>query len=927
MAVKNIPYALDKLKTKEDNFFSLPEAFSVGQRLKWKNFKVGNLKPNTKYKVMLDNYPGRDFEDITDFCKPLNESVRDNTHRTGGTSRWVYLKSSADGILNFKCRPFGTEAVNYTGSTSSGSVDYTTLWKNLRVRDRNTDKARENVKLIEYSQVENPDSTAKIKTVKFDYNDVPDETGRGAGIIAAPPKVITNCWIPPSGKNTVYTSWRDGKMFQTFYIDAKRVANAETVDVTDVELYLRRKPPRRRNSQGAGMIVALCKCRSDGSPDLSSIYRSSVTRVSWAEIKASSLATSSTVVSFKTPVKLQTNQNYAIAIKLEDESYTFWYSKKGDLLLVNGKKTDKRSSGSSKEHRGDLYMRRSLTSRSITTLNSRETPWKPNPNLDLKFDINIAEYSTNDVSINYVNQDYEFVQLTNDSDSTWGPAEEVYKVMPNLNTGTGSVSIAAGKRVIRSAGDPGDVPDFTGLKQGDKLILIDSTDSTIKQIFTVDTSISAPNASSVYVSEYAEQDISGDYFKTVTAEVELFDIAFKYIRLANSSVNYVQYSQDTNMVFEAGDTIVGIETGSSGEIDSLVDLELSTFRTNWNGVVPSQFKVDTFYNFSSESGGVYDLDNTSEIMFLNKPNHVKGFESLIASRSLEVKNSANLHNPTTDAKSAILNTSYTYKGANTKTYTAPSFELGELQLVTHRWDINNDSTNEHTNNGNARSKHISKVLTFPGKNVEDVRVVLNGYRPQGTDIEVYAKIMSPEDSANYSDKFWTKLDIIGSSNVYSNPKSERDYKEFEFTFPKYPPSASTLSGTYTSTSQSNEISTETGNVSDLSVGDVIKFYSPLFPENYGVFSVQSINVGSNSFTINESIDNYNIIGTGFVIDLLETPYTAFINKENDDIVRYFGTNGESYDYYDRIAVKIVLLSNTRNLVPKVDDYRVIGISA
>jgi hypothetical protein len=80
-------------------------------------------------------------------------------------------------------------------------------------------------------------------------------------------------------------------------------------------------------------------------------------------------------------------------------------------------------------------------------------------------------------------------------------------------------------------------------------------------------------------------------------------------------------------------------------------------------------------------------------------------------------------------------------------------------------------------------------------------------------------------------------------------------------------------------------------------------------------------------TLNESITNTNIFGSGFKIDTVTTPQTGYLNPLNLNIVRYFGGDGDVFDGYSSVAIKTVLLSDDDLIVPAVDDYRVISVSA
>lgn len=104
-----------------------------------------------------------------------------------------------------------------------------------------------------------------------------------------------------------------------------------------------------------------------------------------------------------------------------------------------------------------------------------------------------------------------------------------------------------------------------------------------------------------------------------------------------------------------------------------------------------------------------------------------------------------------------------------------------------------------------------------------------------------------------------------------------------------------------------------------------------------VNSDTSMNVTS-SFTFSNTTSNYarvdpsNIInfslaGSGLKLDKLGFPHQAFNNKANDNVVRYYNTSMVEYDTFNTFQLKIVMLSNSSYLVPKVDDVRAIGVSS
>jgi len=955
MARKNLGRSINTLRKKGQSIFRLPRNipnFAGGNSLNPLKvrpmvIKARGLKPNTKYKVMLDNQAGSAFEDITDTSKPVGKTRKNNTITRiapafgGGKPARQFIKTDSKGNLEVRCKPFGTEentkpavVVPSPGVIVCKPPTHGKLWKYWHGRVRANDFGRDRIKLIQYSAIQNPDASDRVKTLKKEISTEtvrpgkPTSRPKKAPEYYLPPAVI--CDVPPKPEGEIIKKVQEKVItdyYQTFYIDADVVDGSDTVDLLDVSLYIRSKPQFKANASGAegpGINICLIDCEVDGTPIIDSKYADSVVDLDYHAIKASPLATSETVFKFPSPVTVRTNAHYAIAVFLEDQGYILWDNRKGDLTIVDGQKTEERSQGSSKGHKGDVY----FYNDEAVQGKKGKPQWVPKNDLDLKFDVHIAEYSVSDVTVKLVNKPYEFFNLSSVSGTDWDPGELVYKQQASNRPGT--VSVVAGAQKI--TGDAS--TDFTDLTDGQKIVLIDSTDNSIRDIFTVDRSVSG-TANTLYVDEIAEIDITGNYQVTVVAEVEYFDYYFNSIRLENSSVNYTQYTNansalSNTLIFAVGDTIRGVDSGMTAVIDSYNPLPVSTFRADMNATVPPQFKTVTHYNFSYEDSttpGVYYLADTDKQFFLNAPNHIKGYAGTLLSASQEVDQT---HSGMIDnqSRSSEIEITYQYTGANTRCYACPTISLDELEMTTHRWVINNDGTNEHLNEGNAKTRHISSVLDLgPGSDAEDVRLIMNAYKPRGTSIHAYARIQNRDDTENFDNINWTKLKLVGGGDSFSDPTEQFDYVELEFGLDDYT-TGTNISGAFTTVSGSAVITGSVGtDVSSVNVDDTIRIYSPLFEDNYQIFNVESKDVGARTITLSEAIANNNIVGEGFKVDIMTAPTAAFKNPDNYGIARYYNSTGEKFDTYSRLQVKLVLLAQNRYLVPKVDDYRVIGVTA
>jgi hypothetical protein len=116
-------------------------------------------------------------------------------------------------------------------------------------------------------------------------------------------------------------------------------------------------------------------------------------------------------------------------------------------------------------------------------------------------------------------------------------------------------------------------------------------------------------------------------------------------------------------------------------------------------------------------------------------------------------------------------------------YISPVVDMVRKSSLIIKNIVNNDSTNEDTRYGNAFTRYMNAPITLAdGQDAEDILVYLSAFRPVGTNIEVYAKILNGSDSNDFTSKVWTKL-TNNDSSLYSSTTNRKDFREFEFAFP------------------------------------------------------------------------------------------------------------------------------------------------
>jgi len=117
-------------------------------------------------------------------------------------------------------------------------------------------------------------------------------------------------------------------------------------------------------------------------------------------------------------------------------------------------------------------------------------------------------------------------------------------------------------------------------------------------------------------------------------------------------------------------------------------------------------------------------------------------------------------------------------------YVAPiiRFDSSHVALLTNL--INDDLTDETTREGKASAKYISRIVSLAdGMDAEDVKLYIDAYKPKNTEIHVYGKFQNSEDFSNFDNLPWIKLSQVTPENIYSDPKDQTDYREYEFEIP------------------------------------------------------------------------------------------------------------------------------------------------
>jgi hypothetical protein len=397
----------------------------------------------------------------------------------------------------------------------------------------------------------------------------------------------------------------------------------------------------------------------------------------------------------------------------------------------------------------------------------------------------------------------------------------------------------------------------------------------------------------------------------------------------SKNIVYLTDSNAANSTFKfnSSNTVKGEISGALFNIGSIDKYKIDSFTPKLLINSPSSSDFTVSYKLTKNNNTLSSSYNRLELI---KENRVLE-ESFILSRSLEVV-TAGLYGPTNRSSSILVD--FSVNSSNTNLFSVPYINSGELDFFINQNDINSSSLatvngitdydTEIDKNGLAKSKHISRKINFAeGRLAEDIRVFLTGYRPAGTEIKVYAKVHNPADKDTFDDKGWTPLELKDSIDKFSSDDA-RDYYEYEYGAIQVPETNIGLTGTFLTVFNSDTVTTSVNQTGIIAIGDLINIFDPLIKDNYDVFIVK--NVTSNTIVLNKPVRNLNISGNMF-IDKLKYKNTAWNNLSNDNVIRYINSDMIEFDTFSSMQIKLVLLSNNSNIIPKVDQLQVIGVSA
>jgi len=365
-------------------------------------------------------------------------------------------------------------------------------------------------------------------------------------------------------------------------------------------------------------------------------------------------------------------------------------------------------------------------------------------------------------------------------------------------------------------------------------------------------------------------------------------------------------------LFEAGKTLVGGRSQSSAVITSIDNTTFNYIEPHLLTNVPPTTSVTLTQKADRVTGTA--ANSAMSFGLSNKTVDV----CQVRSRSNEITQSSG-------AKSLKVYVRLTRN--NDTPLISPVVDVSPVSSKILRNVINDDATDEYTRYGNSQVRYISKrVVLADTLDAEDMRVYITAYKPPGSSILVYSKLLNGVDSQDFDDKDWTLLDQVTEANLYSDKANESDYIEYEYS-PKLSPPSINLDGRVETNSNTTLKGIGTDFSTFLAPNDFIKIVGFDTNTDYEVNIVHSV-ANTTSLTLKNAIGPFsNTTTTGLTIEKITQPQAAFKYDAGDgSVVRYYNSSGSLYTGYKTYAIKIVLLSNTTHYPPVVKDLRALAVS-
>lgn len=510
---------------------------------------------------------------------------------------------------------------------------------------------------------------------------------------------------------------------QTFFVKKAMGINSSSVFVTKLDLYFKSKSPTRGATVELREVV-------NGYPSYEILPFSKV-HLNPADVNVSDDSSVATTIEFTAPVRLDVDKEYAFVVMPDgaDPDYLIYTCKVGgeDFLTATSITQDW----------GDGVL--------FTSTNNRA--WKSYQDEDIKFTIYRANFSTATEEITLTNDNHEFFTISNPI-GIFIADELVYKE----TAASISIGVVNGSNVITTSSGTnfssqfniGDYVLIEGTNVPKSILKVSdpqSTEMTLEQpVITTGT------ASSITATPIAAGNLS--YYNRIKPN---------FIALEGSSARI-------SKSFFATDTITGLKSAAIATISSVDDINLGYIQ-------PLISRANETSTTVTASARLTDVSDANASYSVNMPFNDK---TEFNTRGMQLRSRSNdlSRNSPFDITLTLNNS-----GAVTST---PIVDIETSILLAYQYQI----TNDNVANPETAVAYISKETELvDGFDASDFNLYITGYRPNGTDIKAYIKVLNGADPTPFGSVDWIELGKIEGETTFSSTSNRNDFREYVYSVP------------------------------------------------------------------------------------------------------------------------------------------------
>jgi len=512
---------------------------------------------------------------------------------------------------------------------------------------------------------------------------------------------------------------RGDPLAQTFFIKKGMGEGSDTVMISKIDLYFKRK------STVNGVTVELREV-VNGYPS-NKVIPFSATHLKPADVNVSNNSSAVTTVDFEAPIRLETETEYAVVIKPDanDPNYLVFTSRVGGTDLTPG------------DTNGQAVVADWGDGVLFTSTNNKA--WKSYQDEDLKFTLYRHDFNATSGSVTLTNNDHEFFTLS-DWDGQFTQGEIVYQLKDTVG-GNDTLSMTSGSKTITGT----NLDDTYSV--GDH-ILVENSGNTRQDILEI---ASVDSASQLTTKDKVS-------FAVASGRPVVIGRAI-YHNASRPETLYVQESSATSTYPFTANTVTGLSSGTDGEIDTIDNINLSyvqpiiqrtndsASRTTLEGRFVDTNNTNNYYTHNMKFGDANYFTKNGVVVY-SKTNDLTGIKPFEITVNME-------------------------NGGNSTS--SPLIDIETSILMANQYRIDNN-----TNTGES-VHYISQVIELAEDlDAEDIKVYLTGYRPEGTDIKVYIKPQHAFDSESFKALDWIELEKEEGARAFSSASNASDYKEFVY---------------------------------------------------------------------------------------------------------------------------------------------------